>query len=77
MADQTGTVVMGLVGGLLVIIIGLALLPVVTAFADIASANASATTAPLIDLIPLFWVIAIVALTVGVVFLGFRSARMR
>ena len=74
MSSNAPTVTVGLIVGLLIIVIGLVVLPVVVAFSDLALANANATTAPLIDLIPFFWVLAVVALAVGVIFLAFRSS---
>lgn len=61
--------VSGLIGALVSIVIGLALLPVVSSFAtDLTGSNAvfeNTTTGALIDLLPLVYVIIVVSAGVG------------
>ncbi len=76
MTDMSGTLT-GVIGGLIVVVIGLVLFPVVQSFSDTAAANTTTANAALIQLIPLLWIVAVIALTIGVVVLGFKSTKSR
>lgn len=57
---------------LIAIIVGLALLPVVRDFANDSKSGANDSTDKLIDLIPLFWVLAVLGVTVALTVVAFR-----
>ena len=60
-------------GALIAIIVGLALLPVVQEFANDSKAQDNSSQDKLIDLIPLFWVLAVLAVAVAMTVAGFKS----
>lgn len=60
-------------GALLTIVIGLALLPVVNTFVENASVNQTATTTTLLALVPIFWVLAVVAIAAALAYKSFAK----
>ena len=64
--------VKGIFGGLIVIVIALALLPVVNDFVDTASVNQSSTVTLLLSLIPFIWVLVAVGVAVALLYQAFK-----
>lgn len=62
-----------LIGGFVVLIVGLALTPTVAEFAADAKTNLTGSSATLIGLVPFFWVLVIIAATVGLVVYAIKS----
>lgn len=60
-------------GALLTIVIGLALLPVINEFVAQAQVNQSATTSTLLALVPVFWVLAVVAIAAALAYNAFKK----